>query len=158
MTIYREYRVGGNSPFSFLGPLIILALVFGVLFFVARGIFWLLSWAAPVLILLTLVMDYKVVTDYFKMMWKTSHENILLGLLLLVITVVGYPFVSGYLFFKALARRSSKKSAWQQQSGKDVYTDFEEVVEDKDFLELPELKPQKQTRQSSERNSYDDVF
>lgn len=158
MTIYREYRVGGNSPFSFLGPLLILALVFGVLFFVARGIFWLLSWAAPVLILLTLLMDYRVVTDYFKTLWKTLNENILLGIIFLLITVVGYPFVSGYLFFKALARRSSKKNAWQQQPAKDVYTDFEEVTEDDDFLELPKMEPHKQTRSSSERNSYDDVF
>ena len=54
MTEYKEFRVGGsNGPFGFLGPLLILAVFFTILFFVAKGVFWLLSWVAPVLLIAT---------------------------------------------------------------------------------------------------------
>lgn len=159
MTMYKEYRVGGgHGPVSFLGPLLILALVFGGLFFLAQGLFWVLSWAAPVLLLLTLVMDYKVVVNYFKYIWKMLKENIAMGLLLLVVTIFGYPFVAGYLFFKAYAKRSLNKSTAHQSSKSDVFVEFEEVEDDDSFLELPEFNRQKEKPQAPRPTSYDDVF
>lgn len=158
MAVYKEYRVGGQGPFSFLGPLLVLALIFGVLFFVVRGGFWILSWAAPILFFLTLVIDHKVVISYFKTVWRTLKENFFLGLIFLVMTIVGYPFVAGYLFFKALGRRSLKNRSGQNPSESDVFTDFVEVVEDKDFLEVPELKVPKPERTAHQKNTYDDVF
>ncbi|MBP6566265.1 MAG: hypothetical protein KA270_03800, partial [Saprospiraceae bacterium] len=103
MSVYREFKVGGsNSPFGFLGPLLILAVFFTALFFLAKGVFWLLSWVAPILLIITLIIDYTVVTDFFKFVWKLLKENTIMGILAVLLVVFGYPIVAGYLFFKAL--------------------------------------------------------
>ncbi|MFZ1749222.1 MAG: hypothetical protein WAU01_03490 [Saprospiraceae bacterium] len=159
MTIYKEYKVGGGgSPFGFLGPLLILALFFTALFFLAKGLFWLFSWAAPVLLIITLIMDHTVVVDFFKFVWKLLSENILMGLLAVLLIVFGYPIVAGYLFFKALGKRSIKKVMDNAQREKNVYTDYEEVDEDDNFLELPELSHKSNQPTQSATNEYDDMF
>ncbi len=157
MTVYREYRMGGgSSPFGFLGPLVVLALIFGALFFLAKGLFWVLSWAAPVLLILTLIIDHKIVIDYFKYVWRMLSQNLPFGLVLSAVTIFGYPFVAGYLFFKALAKRSIKKASEKYQQPQNEYTDYELVDEDESFLELPPLNKTKEAPNTS--NRYDDVF
>ena len=158
--MYKEYRMGGSSsPYGFLGPLIILALIFGSLFFLAKGLFWLLSWAAPVLLILTLIIDHKVVTNYFKYVWRMLSENLPFGLLLSAVTIFGYPFVAGYLFFKAYAKRTLKKASEKYQQPQSEFTDYEVVDEDESFLELPPLNKMKENAKTNNTsNKYDDVF
>jgi hypothetical protein len=141
MTIYKEFKVGGgNSPFGFLGPLIILAIFFTLLFYMAKGVFWLLTWAAPVLLIATLIMDYTIVTDFFKFLWKLLKENTFLGILAVVLTFFGFPIVSGYLFFKALSRKKLQSLQDRLEKERNSYSDYEEVVEeDESFLELPQI-------------------
>ncbi len=171
MAIYKEYRYGGsNSPFGFLGPLLILAVFFTILFFMAKGLFWLLSWVAPVLLILTLIIHFKVVKDFFIFIGKLLKDNPLAGVLAVLMIIFAYPFVAGYLFIKALGKRSIKKAIDKVQQEKNTYTDYEEVVdEDDSFLELPSLKktpdPIKHTKASQaesvkhdKANEYDDMF
>lgn len=165
MTVYKEYRVGGGgSPFGFLGPLIILTVFFAALFFLAKGVFWVLSWVAPILLIVTLILDYKIVLDFLNFVWKLLKENTIMGIVAVLLTVVGYPVVAGYLFFKALGKRSIKKVMENVEKEKSTYTDYEEVVEDDSFLELPPLnKPQTKYTSSPEQpqsksNDYDDMF
>jgi hypothetical protein len=160
MTIYKEYRVGGgNSPFGFLGPLLILAVFFGALFFLAKGLFWLLSWVAPVLLIITLVIDYKVVKDFVLFVWKLLKENPAVGVLALVMVIFAYPFVTGYLFIKALGKRSVKNAMDKIEKDKNTYTDYEEVHdEDDSFLELPPLKKKAEPAKQTNTNEYDDIF
>jgi hypothetical protein len=72
-----------------------------------------------------------------------------------VLSVLGFPLLSGYLFFKAFVTRK-----WDQiQKDQNKYDEYEEVVsepveDDEDFLELPELEIEKPT----ETNDYDDLF
>jgi hypothetical protein len=171
MAVYKEYRYGGsNSPFGFLGPLLILAVFFTVLFFMAKGLFWLLSWVAPVLLILTLIIDFKVVKDFFIYIGKLLKDNPLAGVLAILMIIFAYPFVAGYLFIKALGKRSIKKAMDKVQQEKNTYTDFEEIVEEDDsFLELPPLnkthepaKHKESTKVESVKadksNEYDDMF
>lgn len=160
MTVYKEYRYGGgNSPFGFLGPLLILAVFFTVLFFMAKGLFWLLSWVAPVLLILTLIIDYKVVKDFFTFIFSLLKNNPLVGILALVMIVFAYPFVAGYLFVKALGKKSIKKAIEKVENEKNTYTDYEEVQdEDDSFLELPPLKKKQETVKQTKSNEYDDMF
>ncbi|MBP6445954.1 MAG: hypothetical protein WAT46_16010 [Saprospiraceae bacterium] len=171
MTTYKEYRYGGgNSPFGFLGPLLILAVFFTILFFMAKGLFWLLSWATPVLLILTLIIDYKVIKDFFSFIWKLLKENPWAGVLAVVMIVFAYPFVAGYLFIKALGKRSIKKAMEKVTQEKNTYTDYEEVVEEDDsFLELPPLKRKpepirhekgnvNENVKNDKANEYDDMF
>lgn len=158
MTIYKEFRVGGNSgsPMGFLGPLLILALFFTALFFFFKGLFWVLNIVAPVLLVATLILDYTVVKDFFIFIFRLLKDNPLMGILSLVLLFFGYPFVSGFLFVKALLRRFAKNKIKEFEKQRNTYTDYEEIKEKEDnFLELPPL--QKAAGKKPD-NPYDDVF
>jgi hypothetical protein len=159
MTVYKEFRVGGGgSPFGFLGPLLALAVIFGALFFVAKGVFWILNWAALPIFIATLVIDHNVVIDYFKFMFKLLKENTLMGVVAVVVTFFAYPFVAGYLFLKALGKRQLQKMTNHVKKEQTTFADYEEVKEDdQDFLELP-AKPKAQPQPQTRRNDYDDMF
>lgn len=162
MTVYKEFRVGGGgSPFGFLGPLLGMAVIFAIMYFLATGIFNLLSWLALPLIIATLIIDYKVVIDYFTFILKLLKENTLMGVLAVVVTFFAYPFVTGYLFFKALAKRQVNKLVDRVQKEKNTFADYEEVKEEEEpFLELPQIPTQKKPTPTpqSRGNDYDDMF
>jgi predicted membrane protein len=156
MAIYREFRVGNNGgPFGFLVPLIILVLFFTAIYLIAKGMFWILSYASPVLFILTLLINYRVITGYFQWIWTLLTNQLPVGLIMVLITFFGYPFVAGYLFVKALTLRSIKKSFEKAKTTENTYTDYEEVTEDTSFLELPrQSKPEDERR----ANTYDEIF
>lgn len=156
--MYKEYRVGGsNSPFGFIGPILILAVFFAALFFIARGLYILFRFVAPVLFILTLILDYKVVVDFFKTVRELFRKNWVVALVATILGIVMYPVITGYLFFKALGKRNMKKINDEIEKDKNTYTEYEEIVEDDTFLKLPPLnknpEPQKQ-----ENNKYDHLF
>lgn len=159
MAVYKEFKVGGGgSPFGFLGPLLILAVFFTILFFVFKGLFGLLNIIAPILLILTLIIDYTVVKDFFIFVWKLLKEDTLIGILALVLIFFGYHILSGYLFVKALLRRTIKRKIDQIENQRNKYDDYEEVKDDEiEFLELPPIqKPKESPTQKS--NPYDDMF
>ena len=160
MANYKEFNIGGgNSSLGFIGPLLILAVFFTTLFFLAKGLFWLLSWVAPVLLIITLVIDYTVVRDFFIFVWKILKENPLMGVLAVLIVLFAYPFVAGYLFIKAMGKRTIKKAMDNVQKEKNTYTDYEEVQnEDDSFLELPPLKKKPEPAKQAKSSEYDDMF
>ena len=61
---------------------------------------------------------------------KLLKENPWAGVLAVVMIVFAYPFVAGYLFIKALGKRSIKKAMEKVTQEKNTYTDYEEVVEE----------------------------
>ncbi len=160
MTVYKEFKVGGgSSPFGFLGPLVGMAVFFAIMYFVAKGVFSLLSWLAIPLFIGTLILDYKVVVDYFAFIIKLLKENILMGVLAVVVTFFAYPFVTGFLFFKALAKRQVNKLVDRVEKEKSTFADYEEVKEEEaPFLELPQMPKPKQATPQSRGNDYDDMF
>lgn len=159
MTVYREFRVGGNpnNPFGFIVPIMILAGFFVLLYFFFKGLFTVLSYAAPVLLILTFIIDYKVVKNYFLFLLGLLKDNPLLGILAIVFAFFAYPFVAGYLFFKALAGRTIRKKIEAIEKEKNRFDEFEEVTEDDQFLELPQLQ-KTEPKPKTNPNPYDDVF
>jgi glucan phosphoethanolaminetransferase (alkaline phosphatase superfamily) len=159
MTIYKEFRVGGNngSPFGFLGPLLVLSLFFIGLFFLFKGMFYILNIIAPILLIIALIIDYTVFKDFFVFLLKLLKENTVLGVLAVALIFFGYPFVSGYLFVKAILRKTLKKKMESMQPKAEKYTEYEEVVDEKedDFLDLPPLE---KTGRKSKENPYDEMF
>ena len=152
MTV-REYKLGGNNnPLGNLVGILILVMIFVAIFFIARGIFTLLSWAAPVLLILSLIIDYTVTLDFIKFLGRLFKNNWLTGILAVLLTIVGFPIVAGFLFFRSLVKKKIT-GMMKNESEKEVFTDYEEV-EDEDFLELPELEKPKQDPD----NEYDDLF
>jgi len=141
----------GNSSNGIVGALV-LVLFFVALFFVARAVFNLLAFVAPILFILALILDYKGVMNYGKFIIKLVKEQPALGIIAGILSFVGFPVVSGFLFFKAVGKRIIKSKLKQKEP---EFAEFEEVEEeDEDFLDLPELEKPVQVRsRKSEGNS-----
>lgn len=165
MTVYKEFRIGGapggrgGSPFGMLGPLLVLGAFMVLAYFIFKGIFTVLSFVAPVLLIITAIMDFSVITDYIKFVLKLLKDNPLMGIIGIILTVLAFPFVAGFLFFRAMMRRTIKKAQEQQEP---KYADFEDVTEEADYeiieddvesLELPEIEIEK-----PRKNDYDNLF
>ncbi len=159
-----QYRRTDVNPFNSIRSILILVLFFVALFFIARGIFTILSWVAPVLLILALIFDYKTIIDYGKWLGRLVQKDILMGIGAIVLTVVGFPVIAGFLFFKALLRRKVgqvKRNMEEKVEGQ--YIEFEEVDSTPyEPMELPPLRseqpePQPEPRQKP-KNDYDDLF
>jgi hypothetical protein len=143
---------------SIFGVLLLIAFLVG-LFFVLKGVFWVLSWIAPVLLIAAFIIDKSVVINYVKWIGKTLKENPLLGIAAILFTILGYMVVFPYLFAKALFKKKIKDVQQQyekQQQGELV--DFEEVESKpnrQERLELPRFE--KQSKQEK-RSEYDQLF
>ena len=109
------------------------------------------------LFILTLILDYKVVVDFFKTVRELFRKNWVVALVATILGLVMYPVITGYLFFKALGKRNMKKINDKIEKDKNTYTEYEEIVEDDSFLKLPPLnknpEPQKQ-----DDNKYEHLF
>jgi len=154
MTVYKEYNFGGQkNPLGNFGALIILILFFVVLFFIAKGIFTILSYVAPVLLILSLIIDYTALIDFGKFIVKLFKNNILAGILAVLLTIVGFPIVAGFIFFRSIVRRKLKSITSEYNKETD-YAEYEEVEEETEFLELPKIEIPPEDPPSE----YDDLF
>jgi hypothetical protein len=162
MTIHGSFNVGGGgnrSPFGFFGPLLILAVFFIALFYLAKGVFRALSWVAPFLLVAILILDYKTIIDYINFVFKLLKENTVMGVIAVLVTFFGYPFVLGFLLLKVLGKRQLNKMGERIKKEHNTYTDYEEVKEEKDdFLELPQIPRREQPKAEPRTNDYDDMF
>jgi hypothetical protein len=145
MQSQREFQMRGNTWTA----MIVLILLLVGLFFLARGVFWLLSMLAPVLLIAALIIDYKVAVGYVKWLIRLVKQNWVFGLGAVLLTVIGYPVVFAFLFGKALLNRRIQQA--QEEALEGDYIDFEEVSKE-GRVELPPL------REKEKRTDYDNLF
>jgi len=137
---------------------VVLVGILVLLFFVAKGLFSILSLAAPVLIALALIINYKTVVNYLRFMLGLLRRNVLGGIIAIILSVVGFPILSGVLFGKAILDRKVKRlqeAHKADEQGEEV--DYEEVIrpEREDSLKLPQMeKPKPEPKE----NPYKDLF
>ncbi len=154
----NEKYFASRSPLSGVIPLLLFVGFFFLLYKLATGIFTILSWLTIPFILIALILDYTVVTDYFKYIFNLIQKRPVMGVGLGVLTIFGYPFVSAFLAFRAYM--SKKISDFQNggQTKQEKYTEYEEVEED-DFLELEPLEePEIVKSTKGAKNDYEDLF
>ena len=145
---------------------IIPALIFGViflvaLFFVARFVFNILSYLSIVFLIITLVLDYKIVVNYVKWIFEMMGKNPLVGVALVLLTIFGHPIVSLFLFGKAMLKKKVKEMTQQfEQKTQGEYTEYEEVkTEEAEWVELPPPPVREKTKQTrGGKNEYEDLF
>ncbi|MCB0662724.1 MAG: hypothetical protein KDC24_08290 [Saprospiraceae bacterium] len=149
---------GGNNPFGSILSLLFMVLFFVGLFYLANFIFKILWWVAPVLLIVTLIIDYKVVTNYLKWVGSSFRRNWFFGILLGLFTVLGFPLVTAILFFKALFKRKVKQAQDEYEAQtKGTLIDYEEVDSEQHItIELPPSVPPKEKEPKDSR--YDDLF
>lgn len=145
------------SPIAGIIAFVFVAIMIWIALSAVRGVFMILSWLALPLIVIALILNYRVVTDYIQWLWQTIKKDAVKGILYTLGSAVGYPFVSAYLAFKAYMSRG-KKGSRKKEKAKGDYIKYEEVEED-DFLELPEIPKREQApAEKPTDNKYDDMF
>ena len=130
MYVYSNFN---NRPGGGVG-----CLVFGILgmvaaYYILKGLFALMFWAAPVLFLLAILINWKSVADTGRNYLRLLESNPVGGLLLGALSVVGFPVLALYLFLKAVGANSTRPAGTpfgnppQNPEPEDQFVDFEEL-------------------------------
>lgn len=82
--------------------LVVAAVTIYLLFKLASFALSILSWLAIPLLLVTLFIKKDVVLDYGKWIIRSFQSNAIMGIAFTLLTIVGFPLVSLFLFVKAL--------------------------------------------------------
>jgi len=150
----QGFSVRGNGIF---GVIFMILLLVG-LFFIAKGIFTILMWASPFLLAGALIVNYKTVLNYLKFLLSLFQRNILAGIIAIVLSVIGFPVLSGVLFGKALFDRKIRRlhQAHQNQVAGE-FVEYEEVIkpQQKETLDLP---PMEKSEAEKKDNKYEKLF
>ena len=147
------------NPLNALPIILILIAVFVALWFVAKSIFTLLAWVAPVLLIAAAVINYKVVLSYGTFLLNLLKRNPVMGIVGVLMSFFFYPVVSLFLLGKALLYRkvdTLKKEFEAKQGGGATDGDFVEYEE----IELPKEKPLELPRRplQEKQNEYEELF
>lgn len=159
----------GGSPFGGILSLVLLVLFFVGMYYLVTGFFKLLYWLTPVIVIATLVINYRVYIDHAKWLWETLKQRPVLGVLGILFSVFAFPVLAAWLLMKALAKRKIDKMREEMGGAADPFsgfgtsanrreegfTDYEEV--DDTPLELPRQGPPAQQKKE-EGNNYDQLF
>ncbi|MFT5167099.1 MAG: hypothetical protein ACI8P3_002336 [Saprospiraceae bacterium] len=153
MTYRRKVDI---NPFNSITSILFLVFAFVALYWLATGIFKILTVAAPFLLVAALLIDYRVVVNYGKWLWNLLRKNPLMGIGGILLTFFGFPIISGFLLGKALLYRKVNKIKEEfdtKQNGE--FAEFEELDDEPQIrMELPEIKkPQKR-----KDDDYDQFF
>ena len=159
---------GFSLRFNGIIGFIFMVLIMVALFFIAKGIFTLLAWLSPLLLVGALLIHYKTVLNYLRFILGLLQRNPLSGIIAILLSVFGFPVVAGILFGKSILDRKVKKlhQAYQSQEATE-YAEYEEVVHpETESFELPPLKkeiPSSETTPKNEgpvkeENKYKDFF
>lgn len=137
-------------------------IVFFILFLVGiymliQGIYTLLYYASPFLLIGALIFDHKSVINYGKWILKMLQNNILFGLGIILLNVFAFPFVCAFLFAKSLFKkkiRDINKEMEEEKPGD--FIEFEEIKTE--TLELPPMKKKEPQKRTNDTDSYEQLF
>lgn len=126
MTLFFERS--RMNPFANVTGILIMVLLMVGLFYVAKGVFWLLAKAAIFLLAGAIIIHYPTVTGFLRWLWDTLRQQFLLGMFFLALTVLLYPILCAFLFVRALVNRKvSSLEALLRKEREGEFVDFEEL-------------------------------
>lgn len=147
--------------FRGMGALLLMVLVLVALFYIARGIYIVLSWATPVMLVVAAVLDYKVFVSYGRYVLRLLQERPLWGVLVVLLSVVALPLLSALLFFRALASyQATRMQKALQRRRQGEWAEYEEVEiaeNESPSLEVP--RPSKRSvARAEDAADYEQLF
>ena len=157
MNLFSTNGTGRVSP---LVAMIAFIAFMVLLFYVAKGVFWILGLVAPVLFIITLLFRRQVVFDYGRSLLRLVKTSPFMGIAAIVLSFVAFPLVSAFLFGKAvLLRKVDSVKENMRQKEEEEFTEYEEIEED-DPLVLDDLEPlrEKKILKDIQHSEYDDLF
>src|SRR5690606_34220043 len=100
------------------------------MYYILKGLFYLLYFTAPVMLIVLLILDHKIFLNHFKGVFRKIKQNPAIGILSLILQIVGLPFVLAYLLMKALFVRKLRKVEDRIRSQREgEFVEFEDVTE-----------------------------
>jgi hypothetical protein len=133
-----------NTGFSFkssgLYGLIVGVITLIALFYAAKGVFWVLKWVSPVLLIATLVLDYQVVVDYLKMLWNMILRSPITGVLFSAISFFAFPVTILYLFGRAWFGYYVRKKQREQSAFFQQFNENNREPQEDEFVAYEEIK------------------
>jgi Na+-transporting methylmalonyl-CoA/oxaloacetate decarboxylase gamma subunit len=147
--MYRRYAI---SP---IWAVLFLVLFVVAMYYILKGLFYLLYFTAPIMLIALLVIDHKIFVNHFKGVFKKIRQNPAVGILSLILQVVGLPFVLAYLLMKALFVRKLRKVEDRIRTQREgEFVEFEDVTEVKTNIQLPRLNESEKDKP----NQYNSLF
>ena len=147
----RNFRWNSNNTIL---SVVMVVLLFMLIFWVATNIFFLLWKLVPIFLVLTLIINYRILLNYGSMLWRMINNNPLVGVGATVLSIAGLPLVSLFLFVRAILYWRVKQITKDAQP---KFTPYEEITEEDDSLELKEMEKSSQSRRSND-TEYDQFF
>ena len=142
---------------GFLGIILLVAFFVGI-FFILQGVFFVLKWVAPALLLAAFIIDRSVVINYGKWLIKMVKSNPLMGVGAILLSLLGYMVVCPFLFAKALFKKKIKEVSQEfEKKQQGEFIDYEEVSSKPNKNETLEL-PRLEKMERKQRSDYDDMF
>lgn len=127
------YRVRSGS-FPLAGTIIsllVFAAVLVILYYLFKMFYWLAALAMPVLLIATLIINYRVISRFFLMLWSLIKSRPVLGILAAIFSVLLSPIVVVILFVQALFLRKVARVQQRMEEKKyGEWADFEIIEED----------------------------
>ncbi|MGB0861631.1 MAG: hypothetical protein ACPG19_08985 [Saprospiraceae bacterium] len=124
-----QYRFGG--PFNWIIAIVAIFVVIFLVTQLVKILWWLAAALMPILLIATLIINRNVVFDFVKSIRNLYKKSLPTGIIATVLTVVGFPFVTLFLFGKAMLFRKIdkiKKEAETENENKfGEYIEYEEV-------------------------------
>ena len=120
-----------DNPWNaIIGVAVIVIFLVG-LFMLARFVFRILAFLSPIMLIAALVIDYTVVTDYLKWVRNTFRRDAIAGVIIGILSVIGFPVLSGYFLARALLKKQVKKAKAEYERRRDGdLVEYEELETD----------------------------
>ncbi len=156
----NQFPGGGLGCFLFT----ILLIVGG--YYLLQGLYYLLLWAAPALLVLAAIINWRVFPDTLKNWLSTMESSPVSGLISLALAILVFPFFSLYLFLKALGYRKLEQMR-REFGDREGYTRAEEEFADFEEIESTpkstpkveeEIPPPPPDAPKKPQNPYDSFF
>ena len=123
-----------NKNNSWFGIIVIVAIIF-IIFFIIQNLYKLFALLAPVFLILTAILDYRVIAKFGIVLYELLRYRTALGILAVIFSLIGLPFVSAAMFFNAFMNYRTKRK------NKKKYLDYIDVDEENnDVLDIGESK------------------
>ncbi len=130
-----NFHIRNINPLSLIVGIAFIILLLAGMFFVAQGVYLILMYLSPVLLIAAILLDYKVILSYGKWLINKFKSNAISGVTWTLLTVFGFPFVSALLCFRAWASYSTKGLSGNEKENEGEYVEYE-IVEDEEPLEI----------------------
>jgi hypothetical protein len=134
--VYKFSQQGaqlGRVPGGGLGCLLAVALIVFASYYALKGLYYVLWWAAPALLVLALIINWRVFPDTLRNWLDTLETRPLAGIINAAFAVLAFPFFALWLFIKAVGYRKLEnmkrtfENAQNPQNPESEFVDFEEI-------------------------------